>query len=380
MRRKRSGAVILLIAVTLVLLTGCGQEKEKAQKTKQNIPQVKVQKLEKKPRVAWVDYSSHAEAYEAVTVIARVEGEILEQKFRAGDRVRKDDLLFRIDPSNYIAAYNRALAQLEKDKAALQLARADLLRYTPLVQEQLAPRQKMEQLQAAEKQMLATIKADEVLVADAKRKLSYCEIRAPIDGKIGRELIKPGNLVTPGTKLASIVDSRFLQAEFYPSTRDMASIQKYKSRPFPKVELYLRDNPSIRLSGAVEFISSVADERTGTVPMRAKVANPEALILPGSFVTVRLIVNESIPAVTIAPDWVFQDQEGEFIYVVDANDTLQKVHFQSPFSNAEMVVLPSKLAGKLALVQPAGSLMEGMKVQPLPVDTQADQADKEDGR
>ncbi|WP_292663883.1 efflux RND transporter periplasmic adaptor subunit [Nitratifractor sp.] len=365
MKRKKRSIGFLLLAAGL-LLSACGQEKKHSSAPKRQIPQVKVQKLEKKPRTIWVDYSSYAKAYEAVTVISRVEGQILEQTFKAGDRVRKGDLLFRIDPSDYLAAYNRALARLEKDKAALALARADLLRYTPLVQERLAPRQKMEQLQAAEKQMQATIKADEVLVADAKLKLSYCDVKAPIDGKIGRELVKPGNLVTPGTKLASIVDSRFLQAEIFPSTRDTASIQKYKSHPYPKVELFLRDDPAIRLEGAVEYISSVADERTGTVPMRVRVPNPKELILPGSFVTVRLIINDHIPAVTIAPDWVFQDQEGEFVYIVDANDTLHKAHFHSPFTNARMVVLPSTFAGKLALVQPAGSLMEGMKVRPLP--------------
>ncbi len=372
--RQRSSKVSLvgLLAAGVLLFFGCTREKKETSAPKPQAPQVKVQKLEKKPQRFWVDYSSYAEAYEAVTVISRVEGQILEQAFKAGDAVRKGDLLFRIDPSDYLAAYNRALARLEKDKAALALARADLLRYTPLVQERLAPRQKMEQLQAAEKQMQATIKADEVLVADARLKLSYCDVKAPIDGKIGRELIKPGNLVTPGTKLASIVDSRYLQADIFPSTRDTANIQKYKSRPYPEVELLLRDDPAIRLHGAVEYISSVADERTGTVPMRVRVPNPKELILPGSFVTVRLIINDHIPAVTIAPDWVFQDQEGEFVYIVDANDTLRKAHFRSPFTNAQMVVLPSTFAGKLALVQPAGSLVAGMKVQPQVVGKRAE--------
>ncbi len=151
---------------------------------------------------------------------------------------------------------------------------------------------------------------------------------------------------------------------FFPSTREMAVIQRYKAKPMPDVEIYPRDNPAIREKGQVEYIASRADETTGTVAMRAKVENTDEAIMPGSFVTVRLIIHDRMPVVSISPDWVFQDQQGEFLYALDANDTLHKVHFVSPFSNAETVILPDDLAGKRVLVQPAGSLVEGSRVQP----------------
>ena len=357
--------VWLIVGVLILTATGCGDEKKRSDTPREKaLPQVKVKLLKKEPRKIWVEYSSKAEAYESATVVARVEGEILEQVFKAGQQVHKGDVLFHIDKSDYLAAYNKALAQLEKDRATLELAEADILRYMPLVAEQLAPRQKLEQLEAARKELEATIKADEVLVEDAKLKLSYCDVKAPIDGKIGQEFVKPGNLVSPGTRLASIVDSRKLQVGFFPSTREMAAIQRYKAKPFPDVEIYLRDNPAIRLTGQVEYIASRADETTGTVAMRARVANPDEAILPGSFVTVRLIIHDRMPVAAVSPDWAFQDQQGEFLYEVDADNTLRKVHFVSPFSNAETVILPDDLAGKRVLVQPAGSLMEGSRVQP----------------
>ena len=365
---KRTTAWFLAGILSLGL-AGCRSEKKAqgAAPVKEQPPQVKVTILKKEPRRIWLEYSSKAEAYESATVVSRVAGEIREQTFKPGQHVHKGDVLFRIDKSDYLAAYNKALAQLEKDRATLELAEADVLRYKPLVAEQLAPRQKMEQLEAARKELEATIKADKVLMEDAKLKLSYCDVKAPIDGVIGAEFVKPGNQVSPGTKLASIVESRSLQVNLYPSTREMAAIQHYKAKPMPEVEVFPRDNPALHEKGQVEYIASRADETTGTVTVRAKVDNARRMILPGSFVTVRLIIDEKMPVVSIDPDWVFQDQQGEFLYTVDANNTLRKEHFVSPFSNAEMVVLPEKLAGKRALVQPAGSLMEGSRVEPVVV-------------
>ncbi len=349
---------------SLLMITGCGESK--ADKSAQKpVPKVKVKVLKPEPHAIWVEYPSKAEAYEAATVTARVEGELLKQMFKAGESVHHGQILFEIDKRDYKAAYNSALAQLEKDKASLELAEADVRRYAPLVKEKLAPKQKLEQLEAARKELEATVKADRVLIDDAKLKLSYCDVEAPIDGKIGREFVKPGNMITAGQSLASIVDGRALQVNFFPTTREVAEIQKYKSKPFPDVEIYLRDNPAIVLKGKVEFIASRADEITDTVAMRAKVANGEEVILPGSFVTVRLIIHENMPVIAISPDWVFQDQEGEFVYMVDTNNTLQKEHFLSPFSNTQIVILPDTLANKRVLVQPAGNLVEGSRVEPV---------------
>ncbi|WP_456432198.1 efflux RND transporter periplasmic adaptor subunit [Nitratifractor sp.] len=328
-------------------------------------------RLSKRPRTIWVDYTAKAKASRQARVIARVGGEILQQHYRPGSEVHKGDLLFSIDKNDYLAQLYRAKAQREKDRAALELAEADVARFGPLVAENLAPRVKMEQLQAARKKLQAAIKADEALIDDAKRRLSYCDVKAPIDGRIGREAVKVGNVVKPGTVLATIVDSHMIETDFYPTTGDYARIRHFASRPYPRVQIALRDDPAVRLDGEVTFIDSVADESTSTVAMRVKAPNPKREILPGSFVTVRLIVNEHFPAVAIAPDWVFQDQEGQFIYTVDANGTLRKAHFTELFSNAKMVLLPPEFAGKAALVQPAGNLIDGLKVAPRFVDENA---------
>jgi len=358
-----------ILLVSALGLSGCGSHKpESAPKQVQKLPQVKVQTLRKESHSIWIEFSSKAEAYESATVTARVGGEIVEQRFQAGDEVHKGDILFFLDKSDYLAAYYRALAQLEKDRAALELAEADVERFRPLIAEDLVPRQKWEQFLSARKELQATIKADQGLVTDAKLKLSYCEVKAPISGHIGEEQVKVGNMVTAGTTLASIVKDRKLQVKIFPSSAEFAQIRHYRKKPDSDVEVYLRGAPRLRLHGVVDFVAPRVDETTGTVEMRAHVDNPKGIILPGSFVVVRLIIDDALPVVSIAPDWVFQDQEGEFIYTVDANNTLRKAHFRSLFSNGEMIVLPDDFAGKRVLVQPAGSLVEGSRVEAIPAE------------
>ncbi len=363
----------VLFSITLLYISGCqdtNQNKNIPQK--REIPSVKVKILHKEPRAIWVDYSSKAKAYSAATVISRVEGELIKQHFKAGENVKKGEILFSIDKSDYEAAVNEALARLEKDKASLDLAQAELLRYAPLVAEQLAPKQKLDQLTASKKQLEAAIKSDNVILEDAKLKLSYCDIKAPISGKVGKELVKPGNLVKPGTAMTKITDASLLQVNFYPDTRDTADIQKYKSKPFPDVEVFLRDNPAIRLKGSVEYIAPSVDEDTGTVPMRARVKNPKSEILPGSFVTLRLIIHNAYPVVAVSPKWIYQDQEGEFVFVVDKNNFLKKYHFKNLFSNEEMTILPDDAEGLKVMLQPIGKLTTDIKVHPIDINNSAE--------
>ncbi len=365
MNKTAKSMDIFLIFLMVLSFSACSNtEKEKTIPQKKELAEVKVKTLKKEPKAIWVDYSSKAEAYSSAKVISRVEGELIKQYFKPGQSVKRGDILFSIDKSNYEASVNEAMAKLEKDKASLDLAIAELSRYQPLVEEQLAPRQKLDQLIASKKQLEATIKSDKVVLEDAKLKLSYCDITAQIDGKIGKEDIKVGNLVKSGTVMTNIIDSSLLLINFYPDTKDTAHIQKYKSKALPNVEVFLRDNPSIKLKGSVEYIAPSVDESTGTVPMRAKVINPKEEILPGSFVTIRLIVNSAYPVVAISPKWIYQDQEGEFIYIVN-NNILKKYHFHSLFSNEQMTILPDDAKGLKVMLQPIGKLTTDTKVIPI---------------
>ena len=367
MLQKRT---ILLSIISLLFLYGCGSADETKQSDIEEKPlAVKVHTLKKEVYPIWGTFTGKTQAVDEVMVLSRVEGELKERLFNPGDMVKKDQVLFVIDKRKYQAAVDQEKAILEKDRASLKLANANVKRYRPLVKEQLAPREKLDELVATQKQLEATIRADEAALEAAELDLSYCDVKASIDGQIGKEMVLAGNIVKPGTELAKIVNAEYLYVNFNPAAEEIAVIQKYKSQTNPSVKVYLRSGKKTKivLEGKIEFIDSVSNASTGTVPVRAKVHNPDRVIFPGSFVIIDVLISDKMPVVAVDPDQVYQNQQGEYVYVVDANNTIEVMQIHPVFSTNDMVILPKEFIGKRVLAETIRAITPGVKVTPIEV-------------
>ncbi len=364
-------STLSLLLITLLVLSGCNEGKEATQTTvpKEELLKVKVHTLTRESYPVWGRFTGKTQAADEVIVLARVEGELTERLFHPGDMVKKDQILFTIDKSEYQALVDQKKAILEKDKASLKLANANVKRYQPLVKEKLAPREKLDELIATQKQLEATIRADVAAIESAALNLSYCNVEASIDGQIGKEKVLLGNIVQSGTELANIVNSEYLYVNFNPSAGEVSIIQKYKSQNNPKVKVYLRGGKKtkIMLEGNIEFIDSVSNASTGTVPVRAKVHNPDRVIFPGSFVIIEVQISEHMKVVAVDPDQVYQNQQGQYIYVVDTNNTVQVKQVSPIFSNNDMVVLSKVFAGERVVAETIRALTPGTHVIPVEV-------------
>jgi len=356
-----------MFAAALLVLSGCNETKEQNQAELQEDPiTVQVHTLKKESYPIWIYFSGKTQAINEVDVIARVGGELEGYHFQPGQQVKKDDLLFTIDKSEYQAEWDQKNAILEKDKASYALAQANVKRYTPLVKEQLAPREKLDELTATLKQLEATIKSDEAALKRAKLDLEYCEIKASIDGQIGKPLVLTGNIVSAGTVLSKIVESKKLYVNFNPSAQEVALIKRYGKEERPEVEVSVRGNEEITetLKGRIDFIDNISNSSTGTVAMRAVVENGKGLIFPGSFVEVKLFLGE-YNVLAVHPDQVSQDQEGSYVYVVNANNEVHAVHVKPFFSNNDLMLVGKSLhEGDRVIVGTISGLTEGMKVTP----------------
>jgi RND family efflux transporter MFP subunit len=362
--------VSMILSVSLLFLFGCSEKETKTPIVKEEKPiEVKVHTLKKESYPIWGSFTGKTQAADEVMVLARVEGELKERLFNPGDMVKKNQILFTIDKSEYQAEVDQKKAILEKNKASLKLADANVKRYQPLVKEQLAPREKLDELIATQKQFQATIRADEAAIVAATLNLSYCDVKASIDGQIGKEKVLIGNLLKPGTELAKIVDSEYLYVNFNPSAEEVSIIQKYKSQTDPRVKVFLRGGKktAIVLEGNIEFIDSVSNASTGTVPIRAKVHNPDRTIFPGSFVIIDVQISDTMKVVAVDPDQVYQNQQGQYIYVVDSNNTVRVKQISPIFSNNDMVILPKEFIGERVVTETIRALSSGAKVTPVEV-------------
>ena len=363
--------ISILLFISIFLLNGC-QKEENIQTNNQTFTTqpINIHTIQKKPYNVHIDFTGKSEAINLVNVISRVKGELETINFIEGSFVHKGDVLFHIDSKEYLSYYNKAKAILQKDKASLALALATIKRYEPLVAEQLVSKEKLDQLRANVYELKSLIKADEAQLQEARLNLGYCDIKASIDGYIGKSHKLVGNLVNTGDKLTHIVNSKQLYIYFTPSIEETALIKKFAKDPYPDVEVTLKADTfkSVKLKGKVDFIDTKANASTGTVSFRAIVDNDEGLIYSGSFVHISLDLGK-YEALALHPDQISQDQGGEFVYIVDNNSTLQKRYIQPSFANDDMVFVSKGLkANDKVVVGLFHSLVEGAKVKPQEVD------------
>jgi multidrug efflux system membrane fusion protein len=284
-------------------------------------------------------------AREMVSIQPQVSGRITEIHFVDGADLKPGDMLFTIDPRPYQAQVNQAKATLVQNKANLELARIDFSRGQTLVRTNSASRQEYDQkrnaLEVAEAQVLAAQAALETALLN----LEYCSIRSPIEGRAGHRLVDVGNVVMANSQnnnAALLVIERLdpIYVDFTITENDLSSVQENMRRGTLKAEVWLPDLPNDVRTGELTFLDNVVKDGSGTVKLRATLANADRHFWPGRFVKVRLILRMLDKAVLVPAGAPQNSAKGPFVYVVNSE------------SNAEM--RPVKLGqrqGDLVVIQ-----------------------------
>jgi len=355
-----------ILLSSLILLTACSEEK--VEKIKREIPALKVNiiKVKKEAVPIWKQYTGMTKASSSQEVKTRVSGVLEKIYFKDGDYVQKGQKLFQIQQSEYLASLNAAKAKKAQDKASLALATADVNRYKPLVDEGLAPRATLEQYQAQQAGLKATIAGDMAEIDRARLELSYTIIKAPISGTASVRRVDVGNLVGEGesTVLTTIVRTDPIYAYFSPSQKDVRLFQKYRNKDKPDAFITVAGSTQeIRLDGYVDFSNNIVDPLTSTITMRATINNKDKKVLPGTFVYVNLFINDKYKFLMIPPEVIFNDQLGSYVYIVENEDTIKRVDIQTDYTSKYYVSIKSGLKdGDKLIVSALVKLKEGSKV------------------
>lgn len=267
----------------------------------------------------------NVEAFSSVTIKSRVEGQLMRANFKEGDEVKKGQLLFVIDPRPFEEAVRQAEANLLRDKAQLEFARADLERYDELVKEELVSRQQYEKIRTTYESMKATVKADQAILDNAKLQLNYCYIYSPIDGKIGSLLIHPGNMIKANdTQIATINQIVPIYVRFSVPEQELFRIKKAMSQGILKTEAIVKGvDANYSKEGKVVFIDNAVDPATGTIKLKAEFPNKDKILLPGQFVNVVLTLGIKKNAVVIPYRALQTGQNGQYVWVVKEDKTAE---------------------------------------------------------
>ena len=358
-----------------LFLSSCSEEPKDESTTERKAPPplaVEVITVNDESLPLWISFTGRTEAFKRVEVRARVSGRLDQVLFTEGDYVDEGETLFVIEKDSYEAALAQARAQLQKNQASLKLARADVERYKPLVAEDLAPRATLEQYEAREAELIAAIKADEAAIQDAELNLSYTDVVAPISGRVSRKLVDIGNIVGYGeqTVLTTIISDNPMYAYFNPTESQFQAMRTYKSRDeMPAVVTVSQDQTGLvqrdPLKGKVDFSDNRVDNNTGTISMRALVANDDHSLLEGTFVYVEVMISDQASFMLIPPGVVQEDQQGSYVYVLDENNSAKRVNIKSGYeSRYYMIVTDGLEGGEKIIISGFAKLRPGAPIDP----------------
>ena len=316
-----------------------------------------------KPMPVLIEAVGTVEPEHTVQVRAQVNGVLKAVDFREGDKVKAGQVLFQIDPATYQAQYNQVLAQLERDKAQLENARAQQQRLEPLLKREFITRQEYDVAVTSAKSLEATVAADEAAAEQAHIQLSYARITAPISGRTGTLSVKPGNLVQGASGNAPLVTINTMDpilVSFSVPERQLDEIRKYQNDRQMRIEILPDRNAPPVAEGKLVFVDNTVTLQTGTVLLKTRVPNANEVIWPGQFVSVRIVLTIEPEAVVVPEAAVQPGQDSSFVYVVDENNKVkvQPVKIARQIG-AEVVIASGIKAGDRVITEIPQALAPG---------------------
>ncbi len=329
------------------------------------------------------EYAGRIRAQQFVEIRARVEGYLEKMLFEEGTYIEKNEVLFVIDPKLYRASVEKAKAQLNKNKALALKAERDLGRIRPLFEQNAASRLDLDNAIASYESAKAEVVMSEADLTQAEIALGYTTVRSPISGYISERNVDIGTLVGPGggkSLLATIVKSDTVRVDFSMTGLDYLKSkernvnlgQKDSSRKWnPYITITLADNTQYPLKGMVDFADPQVDPNTGTFSVRAEMANPDRILLPGQLTKVKLLLDVRENAIVIPNKSLVIEKGGAFVFVVRRDSIVEKRFIELGPEVGDNVVVERGLGSdERIVVEGFHKLRHGMKVSPIIVEPQ----------
>jgi multidrug efflux system membrane fusion protein len=299
-----------------------------------------------------------------VSVKPRVDGQLGQIGFKQGQEVKEGDLIFQIEPRAFEVALKQSEAVLARDVASLQNAEAEMRRTDELANTKAISASAVDVNRAKAASLRATVEADKAAVEIATVQLSYCSIRSPITGRMGLLLVDKGNVVKNGeTILAVINQTRPIYADFSIPQRSLPEVREAMASGALAVEAQPPNDGTRPATGQLEVINNQVDSSTGTVLLRAVFPNPAETLWPGQFVNVVLTLRQMTNAITVPSAAVQSSQNGEFVYVVKPDSTVEKRPMVlGPVRGGQSVVQSGVSAGETVVTDGQLRLVPGSTV------------------
>jgi membrane fusion protein (multidrug efflux system) len=362
------------LIVALALLAGGGAM---AQQPGGASPAVGVIAASRQPVTQSTEYIARIQATNRVNLVARVSAYLDEVLFTEGTEVKKGDLLYRLEQGPFRADVQAKEALVAQFKAQLKNAQAVLDRTEQLLKTPAGQKAAYDAATAAEQALKAQILGAEAQLQQSRINLDYTEIKAPIDGKIGRTAVTAGNYVSNSTgTLVSIVSQDPMYVVFPVPTRTVMDLQRRAAGRSSALVIRIRlpDGSLYDQTGRLDFVDNSVTGNTDTMILRGAVPNPRQgagrALVDGQLVTAVLQDVEPTDALAVPRAAVLADQEGDYVFVVGKDNKAEKRRVKLGQSTPAFASITSGLTdGESVVVDGIQRVRSGQAVSPGPAAT-----------
>lgn len=371
---------LLLIGfgLTLGLLAGCARPA--AQQADPPPPAVTVAEVVSREITEWDELTGRLEAVNTVEIRPRVSGFVAAVTFQEGALVGRGQVLFQIDPRPFQAQVDRLSAELVRARATVNRTGSELQRAERLAGDNAMSLEERERRASAAEESGAQVAAVEAALRAAQLELEFTRVTAPIDGRVGRAIVTEGNLVSSGpgeaTLLTTVVSIDPIYASFDADEQtflrygDLARAGKRANarQAGGPIRMALGSDQDFPRVGQMNFLDNQVDPSTGTIHGRAVFRNADRSLTPGLFVRLRLVGSGSYRGLLIQDRAVGTDLDKRFVFVVDANKTVQYREVTlGPIVDGLRVIRSGLTAGEVVVVNGLQRVRPGVTIAPAPI-------------
>ena len=343
--------IIIVVLVALVIWRVSGNTGGGTGKRPERALVVETAPAKVQPEPILVQAVGQVQPEHSVQIRPQVSGMLQTVDFTEGQDVRKGQLLFRIDPSTYLAAVAAA-------RAAWENAKSQQDRLTPLADKGFVTTQEYDNARSAADQARASLTQAEI-------NLAYTDIRAPIAGRTGSLSVKAGNLVAPSdtAALVSINQLHPIMVQYSMPQQMLPEIQRYRSRHSIRIFITREDGSGDLGQGELVFVDNAINSETGTVMLKARLSNAHDQLWPGQYVGVRTQLAMQKDALVVPQAAIQSGQEGNFVYVVEQGITaVRPVHVDRQVGE-QAVIADGLKAGEIIVTRAPRNIRPGLKVE-----------------
>lgn len=367
---KSAFLMFVLIGLAVSFIAGCGKEKKT-----EVPPTVEVVEVVQKDVPIVAEWVGTLDGMVNATIRAQVQGYLIKQNYKEGDLVKKDQVLFEIDPRTFQATLDQAKGELQRTEARWNQTKANLTRIRPLAAQNAVSQKDLDDAIAAEQSAQAAVQSAKATFDKASLELGFTKITSPINGIAGIAKAQIGNLVGPGgtEELTTVSTVNPIKAYIAISEQEYLNTQESRKRQAGKVplELILADGSTYSHKGEFAFADRQVDVRTGTMRLAATFANPNNLLRPGQFARIRAQMGLKQNALLV-PQRAITEVQGRYLVAVigpESKVAIKQVKASDRYGQL-WVVDEGLQTGSKVVAEGIQKVKDGMIVSPKPFESQ----------